>query len=56
MREMIMTWIDNDDDDEILLESLAGSADRYSEDQRLVRQDGRLIGHEEVVFVAGSLS
>ena len=53
MRKMIMIWIDNDND--VLLESLAGSADRYSEGQRLVRQDGRLIIHEEVVFVAGSL-
>ena len=52
---MIMIWIDNNDDDDVLLESLAGSADRYSKGQRLVRQDGRLIIHEEVVFVAGSL-
>ena len=37
MRKMIMICIDNDDDDEVLLESLAGSADRYSEGQCLIR-------------------
>jgi hypothetical protein len=38
MRKMIMICIDNDDDDnKVLLESPAGSADRYSEGQCLIR-------------------
>lgn len=61
-----MTDIDDDDDDSnttvllcyavlFLLESLAGSVDRYSEGHRLVRQEDGLVMHEEVELVAWSL-